>query len=69
MIQNLRPREAALALGCSESQFWVLVKTDPDFPTPIRLGKRCTVIRANDLAEYLEKKVEVAKSAASAKAT
>lgn len=56
MIKNLRPRQAADALGIGLSTFWLKANTDPDFPPLIRLGPKCTVVREVDLEVYLEKK-------------
>lgn len=39
MVRNLRPRQAAAALGISVSSFWVWAKTDPDFPPLIHLER------------------------------
>ena len=56
MIKNLRPRQAADALGIGLSTFWLKVKTDPDFPQLIRLSPQCTVVRESDLEEYVNRK-------------
>ena len=66
MVRNLRPKEAAQALGYSESHFWALAKTDPDFPQLIRLSPKCTVVREADLAAYMDLKAQ--KSASTKKA-
>lgn len=56
MVKNLRPREAAQALGIGLSTFWLKAKTDPDFPPLISLGPKATVVREADLEAYVEKK-------------
>lgn len=56
MFKNLRPRQAAESLGVSESTFWLRAKTDPDFPKLIKLTQRCTIVREQDLIDYIEKK-------------
>jgi predicted DNA-binding transcriptional regulator AlpA len=56
MVKNLRPREAAEALGIGLSTFWAKAKTDPDFPPLISLGPKATVVREADLEAYVEKK-------------
>lgn len=61
MVKNLRPRQAADALGIGLSTFWLKTKTDPDFPPVIRLGPRCSVVREQDLAAYVDKKAEATK--------
>lgn len=56
MVKNLRPREAAQALGIGLSTFWLKARTDPDFPPLISLGPKATVVREADLEAYVEKK-------------
>ncbi len=56
MVKNLRPRDAARALGIGLSTFWLKAKTDPDFPVLISLGPKSTVVREADLEAYIEKK-------------
>lgn len=56
MVKNLRPRQAADALGIGLSTFWLKAKTDPDFPQLINLGPKCTVVREQDLVDYVNKK-------------
>lgn len=64
MVKNLRPRQAADALGIGLSTFWLKAKTDPDFPTLIRLGAKSTVVREADLEAYVEKKSQASAKAA-----
>ena len=63
MIRNLRPRQAADALGISLTTFWVKAKTDPDFPTLIRMSPGCTVVQESDLEAYMQKKLQASKRA------
>lgn len=58
MVNNRRPKDAAKALGCSESHFWWLAKNDPDFPQLIKLGPKWTVVRDADLAAYVDRKAK-----------
>ncbi|MDP3835038.1 MAG: hypothetical protein Q8Q82_13835 [Hydrogenophaga sp.] len=62
MVLNRRPKDAAQALGCSESHFWWLAKNDPDFPPLIKLGPKWTVVRDADLAAYVDKKARLTAS-------
>ena len=66
MVRNLRPRQAAEALGIGLSTFWLRAKTDPDFPLLVRLGPKSTVVRETDLEAYVEKKASEAREAAEA---
>ena len=61
MVKNLRPREAAEALGIGLSTFWLKAKTDPDFPALISLGPKATVVREADLEAYVEKKATLSR--------
>lgn len=54
-IKNLRPTEAAQALGIGLSTFWKKAKSDPDFPRLISLGPRTTVVEEKDLQTYMQK--------------
>jgi predicted DNA-binding transcriptional regulator AlpA len=58
MVKNLRPRQAAEALGIGLSTFWLKAKTDADFPPLIRLGPKATVVREADLEAYVQKKAD-----------
>lgn len=61
MVKNLRPRQAADALGIGLSTFWLKTKTDPDFPPVIRLGPKCSIVREQDLIAYVDKKAAATK--------
>jgi predicted DNA-binding transcriptional regulator AlpA len=58
MVKNLRPKQAAAALGIGLSTFWLKSKTDPDFPPVIRLSERCSVVTEESLSEYVQKKTQ-----------
>jgi prophage regulatory protein len=61
MIKNLRPRQAADALGIGLSTFWLKARTDPDFPQLIQLGPKSTIVRESDLADYIDKKAKASR--------
>jgi prophage regulatory protein len=44
-------------LGKGVSTAWRDVRTDPDFPKPIRLSAGCTRFKVGDIRAYLAKKV------------
>ncbi|GMV74877.1 MAG: hypothetical protein AMXMBFR78_18270 [Rubrivivax sp.] len=46
-------RTAAAVAGLSETSIYRKAKEDPTFPRLIRMGRRCTRIRAGDLAAWL----------------
>jgi predicted DNA-binding transcriptional regulator AlpA len=54
----------AAVLGKGVSTAWRDIKSDPDFPQPIRLGAGCTRFKVGDIRAYLTKK-----SSASARST
>lgn len=58
MVRNLRPKEAAKALGISLPTFWRYARSDASFPQLIKQGPRTTVVREADLEAYLEKKLQ-----------
>jgi prophage regulatory protein len=60
---NLRPSQAARELGVGLTKLWALVKTDPDFPAPIKLGPRTTVFRREDLGAWMDRRVAAAAAA------
>lgn len=49
-------RPLATVLGKGVSSAWRDIKTDPDFPQPIRLSAGCTRFRVGDIRAYLAKK-------------
>ncbi len=46
-------RTAAAVAGLSETSIYRKAKEDPTFPRLIRMGRRCTRIRAGDLTAWL----------------
>lgn len=49
----LRIRTACAIAGLSEATIYRKAATDPTFPKLVKLGKRCTRIRAGDLTAWL----------------
>lgn len=49
----LTMRTAAAVAGLSESSLYRKAASDPTFPKFVRLGKRCTRVRAGDLTAWL----------------
>lgn len=49
---SMRPRQAAELLGIGESTLWRFIKTCSDFPRPIKLGARMTVLRRDELLAW-----------------
>ncbi len=39
------------------STVWRKLATDPDYPTTVRLGNRCTRVRMGDIRKLIESKV------------
>ena len=50
--QSYRPKQAAELLGIGTATLWRWVKSRPDFPRPIRLSARCTVIPGDQLIAW-----------------
>ncbi|MBH2010049.1 MAG: AlpA family phage regulatory protein [Xanthomonadaceae bacterium] len=50
--QSYRPKAAAELLGIGTATLWRWAKTRPDFPQPIRLSARCTVIPGDQLIAW-----------------
>lgn len=46
-------RTAAAVAGLSETTIYRKAKEDPTFPRLIRMGRRCTRIRAGDLTAWM----------------
>lgn len=46
----------ATVMGKGVSSAWRDIKTDPDFPQPIRLSAGCTRFKVGDIRAYLTKK-------------
>lgn len=49
----LTMRTASAVAGLSEATLYRKAKTDPSFPRLVRMGARCTRIRAGDLTAWL----------------
>ena len=49
----LKMRTASAVAGLSESTLYRMAKADPTFPRLVKLGARCTRIRAGDLIAWL----------------
>ena len=52
----LKMATASVIAGLSEATLYRKAKTDPTFPKLVKLGKRCTRIRAGDLTAWLASK-------------
>jgi prophage regulatory protein len=50
--QSYRPKQAAELLGIGTATLWRWIKSRPDFPQPIRLSPRCTVIPGDQLIAW-----------------
>jgi prophage regulatory protein len=50
--QSYRPKQAAEFLGIGVATVWRWIKERPDFPRPIRLSARCTVIDGSQLVAW-----------------
>jgi predicted DNA-binding transcriptional regulator AlpA len=53
-------RTASAVAGISPATIYRRASTDPTFPRLIRMGRRCTRIRAGDLTAWLASKAEAA---------
>ncbi len=53
-------RTASALAGMSPATIYRRAKNDPSFPRLVRLGTRCTRIRAGDLTSWLASKAEAA---------
>jgi predicted DNA-binding transcriptional regulator AlpA len=51
----LKMRQVAARLGVSERKCWRLLQVDPDFPRPVKVGKRGTRFFAPDVDDYVNK--------------
>lgn len=49
----LKLSTAAVLAGLSEATLYRKAKSDPTFPRLVKMGKRCTRIRAGDLTAWL----------------
>ena len=53
-------RTASAVAGMSPATIYRRASTDPTFPKLVRMGRRCTRIRAGDLTAWLAAKAEAA---------
>lgn len=51
----LKMPTAAAVAGMSEATLYRRAKSDPSFPKLVKMGKRCTRVRAGDLTAWLAK--------------
>lgn len=51
---------AAVLMGGGVSTVYHRARNDPSFPKLIKIGKRCTRIRAGDLTQWLQQQAQVA---------
>jgi len=59
-IAGKRPAQAAEYIGVKRGMLYQLIESDPDFPRPVRLSKRCVIFPTKLLDEYLDKKAKQA---------
>jgi prophage regulatory protein len=52
MTKSYRPKQAAELLGIGTATLWRWIKERPDFPKPIRLSARCTVLSGDALIAW-----------------
>ena len=59
-MQVVRPEEASVLLGVSNSTLWRWARGDgpPSFPKPLKLSRRVTVWRLAELDAWLESQAE-----------
>ena len=50
--QSYRPKQAAELLGIGTATLWRWIKERHDFPRPIRLSSRCTVLDGAELIAW-----------------
>ena len=50
----IRVKEVAQMVGLSITSIYALVKKDPNFPKPIRIGERMNVWSRNSVAAWIE---------------
>lgn len=55
----LRMRTAAQISGLSEATLYRKAASDPTFPKLVKMGQRCTRIRAGDLTAWLAAQAQV----------
>lgn len=50
--KSLRPKQAAELLGIGVATLWRWIKLRNDFPRPLRLSSRCTVLDGGELIAW-----------------
>lgn len=55
----IRPNDAAKKLGIGRSSLWHKIKHDPEFPRPVKLGPKTTVLSEADLDAYVRRKAGI----------
>jgi prophage regulatory protein len=63
--KSYRPKQAAEMLGIGVATLWRWIKSRPDFPQPIRLSPRCSVLPGDQLIAWRD--AQASKEAAPAK--
>jgi prophage regulatory protein len=56
-----RPRQAADKLGIGLSTLWYKIKTDPEFPKPLKLSEGVTGFVDSELDAYIESRVAISR--------
>lgn len=64
MVKNIRPCQAAAALGIGLSAFRSRARKDPDVPARICLGPKATVARESDPEAFVKEKAQASFAAA-----
>jgi prophage regulatory protein len=54
-LKLLRPKQIERLLGCSSTSLWRWAQL-PDFPRPIRIGKRAIAYREDEIIAWLEQR-------------
>ena len=60
--KSYRPAEAAELLGIGRATLWRWIKEKPDFPKPIQLSPRCTVLLGAELLAWRDAKAAKGKA-------
>ena len=58
--RSYRPKQAAEFLGISVATLWRWIQQRHDFPRPIRLSARCTVLDGDQLLAWRDAQAKVA---------
>jgi prophage regulatory protein len=62
--RSYRPKQAAELLGIGTATLWRWIKERPDFPQPIRLSARCTVLSGDQLIAWRDAQAKPPKEGA-----